>query len=171
MNFRDNINTLNQIITKIYVGDASPFGSPLYTTAYTMFETLIIIKKYFKNPLELLNIGFKPLKKISEKSILNTLHSNFEKYKLNTKNINKINNVSHFIVELKRLGYDLWFAVNLVFDTIYESYELNNIKESLVINHKNIYLQKQNNILGVKCYILVDNNYISNINIFNNFND
>ncbi len=170
-NFKDNINTLNQIMTKIYLGDASPFGQPQYTTAYTMFETLIIIKKYCKNPLDELDIKFKTNKKpIENKELLRKLHDNFNKYKLTEKNINKINNVSHFIVELKRLGYDLWYTISLIFDTIYEDYQLNGIPEALVVGYKNIYLQKQNNILGVKCYILVDNDFITNVNIFNNFN-
>jgi hypothetical protein len=180
LSFNNNINTLNQIISKIYVGDNNPWGSIYYSTAYSMFETLIIIKKYYNNQkktLNILNIKFDIKKLCIKKDIIKNLCNNYHKNKLNENIIdnkiteNNINNISHFIVILKRLGYDLWFTINLVFDTIFEKYIIKGIPDSLLINHKNIYLQKMNNLLGFKCFILSINNYISNTNIFNNFND
>lgn len=195
MNFRDNINTLNQILTKKYPGDINPWGSQYYLTAYTMFESLIILQKYFKDPLEILNINFIINKKNSRmKSTLQGLDSGDTRRmslneivknlcknyhlkkmyiskiddKMNSKNIN---NISQFIVNLKRLGYDMWFVIPIVFNSIYENYELNGIIESIVIGHKKIYYQRMNNIIGIMCYILVSNNFISNVNIFKNFND
>ena len=177
INFKDNINTLNQILSKIYLGDTNPWNSKYYSSAYAMFESLFIIKIYFESPLDILNIKFNIYKECSKNKIINNIckkyhnkkffNSEFDN-KLNSKNIN---NISQFIVNLKRLGYDMWFVIPLVFDTIYESYELLGIQESNIIDSTRILQQKMNNKLGIMCYILATNGYISNVNIFSNFND
>ena len=177
LNFRDNINTLNQIISRIYLGDENSWGSIYYSSAKSMFETLIIIKKYFKDPLKELNIKFDILKKCINKNILKKLCINYHKNKLSHElndskiNVNNINNVSHFIINIKKLGYDMWFVIPLVFNTIFEKYEISKILEPNLINCRKIMQQKINNLLGIMCYILVSDGYISNVNIFNNFND
>jgi hypothetical protein len=177
LKFRDNTNTLNQILSKIYLGDNNPWQSKYYSSAYSMFETLFIIKKYFKSPLNKLNIKFNVFKECPKNKIINNIckkyhdkkftNSDFDN-KLNSKNIN---NISQFIINLKRLGYDMWFVIPLVFDAIYESYELLGVQEGLLIDGIKIYQQKMNNKLGIMCFILADEGYISNVNIFNNFND
>jgi len=173
INFRDNINTLNQLISKIYIGDKNPWGSIYYSTAYSMFETLLIIKKYFKDPLKILNINFISYKKCNKINVINNLCDNYNKQKLNNSEIDckKINNVSDFILNLKKMGYDLWFVIPLVFDTIFEKYELEGLIESEVIGKEKIFFQKMNNNIGLMCYLLTNNGYISNINIFKQFND
>ena len=72
---------------------------------------------------------------------------------------------------LKKMGYDLWFVIPLVFDTIFEKYELEGLIESEVIGKEKIFFQKMNNNIGLMCYLLTNNSYISNINIFKQFND
>jgi hypothetical protein len=170
--FKDNLNTLNQIISKTYIGDINPWGSKYYSTAYAMFETLYIIKKYIKDPLKELNITFKIKKKCNKKLILQNLLINYENSNLNKKlKIEEIKNVSEFIINLKKKGYDIWFVIPLVFNTIYEDYKLEGIPESTTFGYKKIYYQKMNNLIGFMSFILLENNYISNINIFKNFND
>jgi hypothetical protein len=165
--FKDNINTLNQIISKVYIGDKNPWGSPYYSSAYSMFDTLLILKKYYKDPLDKLDIKFKINKICSDNNIVKNL------YKKNSDtNLKKnSNNVSQFLINLKKAGYDLWYTIPYIFNTIFKEYELSNILDSLVFENKKIYLQKMNNKIGIMCYILVDKGYISNINIFQNFND
>ena len=175
--FRDNLSTLNQIISKTYLGEKNRWGSEYYSSAYAMFETLLIIKKYFSNPLKLLKIEFKCNKKCNEKKIIENLCNSYHKItmidsEVDTKIVKeKINNVSQFIVIIKNLGYDIWFTIPLIFDTIYKNYEIQNISESLTFGSKKIYFQKMNHLIGLMCYILVNNGYITNINIFQKFND
>jgi hypothetical protein len=172
INFRDNINTLNQIISKIYIGDKNPWGSIYYSTAYSMFETLIIIKKYFKDPLKILNIEFIISKKCNKNNIINNLCDKYNKINIKNKiNCKEINNVSQFILTLKKLGHDLWFVIPLVFDTIFEKYKINNLMDSEIIGKEKILYQKMNNNIGLKCFLLTNNGYISNTNLFKNFND
>ena len=165
LSFRDNINTLNQIISKTYLGDKNPWGSVYYSTAYAMFETLFIIKKYYKDPLDILNIKFTVNKKLTKGKIIKELCKN---EKISEK---EMHSISQYIIHLKKSGYDLWHSIPLVFSTIFQEYTIEGIDDSEVIGDKNIYLQKTNNKLGFMCYILSTNEYISNINIFKNFND
>lgn len=172
LSFKDNINTLNQIISKVYLGDINPWGSIYYSSAYSMYETLYIINKYYKDPLKELDIEFKIIKKCNKTDILKNLLINYEKSKLNGQlNINKIVNVTDFISKLKKLGYDMWFVIPIVFKTIYEKYKINKLPESNIFGYTKIYYQKMNNLIGLMVYILIDDGYITNINIFKNFND
>jgi hypothetical protein len=163
-NFKNNINTLNQIISKVYIGQSNPWGSPYYSSAYSMFDTLLILKKYYKDPLDKINIKFKINKICPKNSLIKNLYKKYNDMK-------PFINVSQFLINLKKLGYDLWHTIPLIFNTIFEEYELSNILDSLVFGDKKIYFQKMNNKLGIMSYILVDKGYISNINIFQNFND
>jgi len=174
ISFRDNINTLNQIISKVYLGDKNPWGSIYYSSAYSMFETLFIIKKYYEVPFDILNIKFIINKKLNKLKIIKELCDKYNQIKLkdNEKlDINKIHSISQFIIILKKKGYDLWFAIQFIFNTIYTDYEIIGLDDSEIIGNKKIYLQKSNNKLGLMCYILSVNGYITNINIFKNFND
>jgi len=176
-NFKDNINTLTQIISKTYIEGKNPWGSNSYASAYAMCETLIIIKKYFKDPLKKLNIKFIVKKKCSKKNIYIKLCEKYHKHKMKVSEIDdkiipkNIHNISQFILNLKRMGYDLWFVINLVFDTIYEEYAIEGLPDALYLEPTKIYLKKSNNILGFMCYILTNEGFISNVNIFKNFND
>lgn len=169
-NFKDNTNTLTQIISKVYIGDKNEWGI-LYSSANAMFETLLIINKFYE-PLKKIGIQFENIKMCDKKNILKNLCKNYNQNKFNNININtkEINNVSEFIIKLKKFGYDMWYTIPLVFDTIYEDYNLNNIMESNVIGYNKVYHQKMNNKIGVMCYILVRDGFISNVNIFQRFN-
>ena len=177
INFKDNINTLTQIISKVYIEDSNPWGSKYYATAYAMFETLIILKKYYKDPIKKLDITFIVNKECPKSKIFEKLCYNYHNQKMKISDIDdkiipeNIHNISQFILNLKKMGYDLWFTINLVFNTIFEKYEIKGIPDTLYIEHTKIYLQKSNNILGFMCYVLTNKGLISNINIFKNFND
>jgi hypothetical protein len=174
INFRDNINTLNQIISKVYLGDKNQWGSIYYSTAYSMFYTLLIIKKYYENPLDILNIKLIIKKKLDNNKIIKELCEKFNNIKLkDSKNLSVTNiySISQLIIILKKEGYDLWFVIPFVFNIIYKNYEIIGLDDSEIIGNKKIYLQKSNNKIGLMCYILSVNGYITNINIFKNFND
>ena len=175
--FKDNINTLNQIISKVYIADDNLWGSKYYSTAYAMFETLIILNKYYKDPLKEIDIIFKVNKKCPKNKIIDNLCKKYHRIKLinseidNKINSKNINTISQFIINVKHLGYDMWTIIPLIFNVIYTDYEFENINDSMIFGYKKIYYQKMNNKLGIMCYILVMEGFITNVNIFQNFND
>ena len=65
----------------------------------------------------------------------------------------------------------MWYIIPLVFNSIYINYEINGLPESNVFGHNKIYYQKLNNKIGLMTFILVNEGYISNTNIFQNCND
>lgn len=176
VSFKDNLNTLSQVVSKSYFGDENPWAK-YYSTAYSLFNTLLIMQKYYKDPLKKLDISFIVKKECNKKDIIKNLCKKYHNLKMqesdidNKFNSKNINNISQFIVNVKRLGYDMWFVIPLVFETIYESYILENIQESIVFGTHNIHLQRKNHLLAIMCYILIKENYITNINILNRFND
>jgi hypothetical protein len=167
ISFRDNINTLNQIISKTYLGDKNPWGSIYYSSAYAMFDTLFIIKKYFKDPLDILNIKFNINKRSNKKNIIIEVCDKYKDLNLNHK---EIYSISQLIIFLRKKGYNLWYTITIIFNIIYKDYEIIGLNDSEIIGDKNIYLQKTNNKLGLMCYLLSINEFISNINIFKHFN-
>jgi hypothetical protein len=80
-----------------------------------------------------------------------------------------IHTISEFLLYLKKSKFHLWFSIEFVFNSIYKNYTLTNILDSEVFGNKYIYLQKLNNKIGIMCYLLCINGYVSNSNIFNNF--
>jgi hypothetical protein len=134
-------------------------------------------KKYYKDSLKELDIIFKVNKKCSKSKMMDNLCKNYHKIKLinseidNKINKKNINTISQFIINLKHLGYDLWTIIPFIFNNIYIDYEFENIVDSNVFGYKKIYYQKMNNKLGIMCYILVNEGYITNVNIFQKFND
>ena len=176
--FKDNLNTLTQVISKVYIFEKNQWGSKYYSTAYAMFETLMIIDKKIGEPLKRLGIKMTHKKKFTSKQIIINLCKKYHASKMftsdldNNINVGKINSMSHFLVVLKHLGYDMWFVIPLIFGCIYDKYKFANVPDSLVIEDgKNAVLQKRNNIIGIMCYLLVHNGFITNTNIFANFND
>ena len=70
---------------------------------------------------------------------------------------------------MKKLKYDMHEVVNSIFDIIYEGNTLKNIENSELISTIKLFKQKKNYELRIKIYILVNDNYISNVNCFENF--
>ena len=174
--FKDNFTTLSQIVSKNYFGDENPWAKH-YSTAYSLFETLLILQKYYKDPLKKIGIEFTIKKKCLSRNIISKIckiyHSNKMRYSEIDEKINPkyINTVGQFIVNMKRIGYDLWFVIPLIFNAIYQSYALIGIQQSNVYGTYHIHLQKTNHSLAVMCYILFRDEHIKNVNILNRFNE
>lgn len=174
--FHDNQNMFVTLISKVSIGDKTPWGSMYYSSAYAMFETLNIMDRYYlkngKGTLSKLKISesITPYT-LSKKIIYKNLLKKFEMNRFEKKNkMENILSVSSFIIVLKKMGYDLWFTIPLVFDTIYK-YNFKGIQESKVIGYKKIYHQKMNFRIGIMCYILKLDGFLTSVNILNNFND
>lgn len=163
--FRNNQNMCFSIISGYYPNDNSPWGY-YYTGAYSAFESLNILSKYYQNPLKDLKIDFKYKKKNNKQQIIKKI-SNI--YNIKLKKMEKIINITNFIILMKKLKYDMHEVVNSVFNIIYEGASFKNIHKCYVINGIKIFNQKKNYELGIKIYILVNDGYITNVNCFENF--
>jgi hypothetical protein len=162
--FRSNQTMLFSMITGLYPGDNCPWGSPFYTGAYNCFESLIQLKKFYKQPLKELKIEFKYKKKNLK------IHQKIEQLynvKLNQKQ--KVNNSTQFIIFMKKLGYDLYQVVDALFEMVYEKPIFKNIQDCFIVDAKKIYHQKKNYEYGIKIFLLVENDLINNINCFDHF--
>lgn len=163
--FNTNHNMLYSIVSGFYPGDNSPWGK-YYTSCYACFESLTILKKYYKDPLKAMKIDFKYKKKNNNKQIIKKL-SDIYNIKLNK--IEKIFNVTNYIILMKKMKYDMHEVVCSIFNAIYQDHVLKNIKNSYIIDNVKIFKQKNHYKLGTKIFILVNDGYISNVNCFENF--
>ena len=163
--FRSNQNMCFSIISGYYPNDNSPWGY-YYTGAYSSFESLTILSKYYQNPIKELNIDFKYKKKNNKQQILNKIS---KIYNIKLKKQEKVINITNFIILMKRLKYDMHEVVNSIFNIIYEGVSFKNIERCYVVNGIKIFSQKRNYELGIKIYLLVSNGYITNVNCFENF--
>ena len=163
--FRNNQNMCFSIISGYYPNDDSPWGH-YYTGAYASFESLNILSKYYQNPLKDLKIDFKYKKKNNKQQIMKKI-SNI--YNIKLKKVEKIINITNFIILMKKLKYDMHEVINSIFNIIYEGITLKNIQRCYVVNGIKIFNQKKNYELGIKIYLLVSNGYITNVNCFENF--
>ena len=163
--FYNNQKMCFSIISGYYPTDKSPWGT-FYTGAYSCFESLIILKKYYKDPLKTLKIEFKH-KKINNKTQI--LKKMSEMYNIKLKKLEKVMNITNYIIFMKNLKYSMHEVIDSIFDMIYEKSSFKNIQKCYIVNGVKIFNQKKNYELGVKIYILVSNNYISNVNCFENF--
>ena len=163
--FKSNQNICFSTISRYYRNDESPWGK-YYTGVYSSFESLIILQKYYNNPLKELNIEFNYKKKNNNKVILKKIS---QLYNVELNKIEKIMNVTNYIIMMKKMKYNMHEVVNSIFDIIYEGVTIKNIQKCYIINNIKIFNQKNSYELGVKIYILVRDNFISNINCFENF--
>ena len=163
--FNNNQSMCFSILSGYYPNDKSPWGIH-YNGAYACLESLIILNKYYTYPLKALKIDFKYKKKNNKNEILKKL-SDIYNIKLNKQD--KIVNVTSFIIYMKKLKYNMHDVVNSIFKVIYEGSTFNNIHKCYIVNSTKIYDQQKNYNLGVKIFILINNNYITNVNCFENF--
>ena len=165
--FHTNQKILFSMISKSYPQDNCPWGSPIYTGAYACFLSLMILNKYYRDPIKKLKIIFQYKKQYSKTQILKKIE---HIYKVKLNQTKKIINVTQFIILLKKMGYDLYSVIDLVFELIFEKPIFKNIQECYIINGKKIYHQKKNYEFGIKIYILVSKGFITNTNCFEHFN-
>lgn len=163
--FHNNQNMFFSIVSGHYPGSNSPWGK-YYNGVYACFESLNILKKYYKDPLKSIKIEFKYKKKNNKDEIINKI-SNI--YNIKLKKVEKILNITNFIILMKRLKYDMFEVVNTLFDIVYEKNTFKNIQNCYISDSKKLFNQKKSYYLGVKIFILVNNEYISNVNCFQNF--
>ena len=163
--FNNNQNMLFSIISGYYPKDNSPWGLH-YTGAFACFESLIILKKYYKEPLVPLKIQFKYSKKNNEKQIMKKM-SNLYNIKLNRNE--KIITITNFIILMKKLKYCMHEVVDSIFNMIYNKFTLKNVHKCYVNTPIKLFNQKKNYDLGVKIFILVNDGFITNVNCFENF--
>ena len=163
--FKTNQVILFSTISRIYPGNNSPWGK-FYANAYSAFESLFILKKYYQDPLRILKIEFKYRKKNNQKQIIKKLETI---YNIKLQKIDKIVNVTNYIILMKKLKYDMHEVVDSIFDIIYEGNTIKNVESSEIITSIKLFKQKKNYELGVKIYILVNQGYITNMNCFQKF--
>jgi hypothetical protein len=166
--FKDNLNTMNQIVSRIYLGDANPWGSPYYASAFAMYETLHILHLYYSDPLNVCGIGFQSRIR-SPKEAERHIQEKRNQYDIQIRGDWTYSTV---LISLKKKGYDLWFAIPFLMDCIYSSYEFEHIPISLIWESaRKVSQQRNNNLLGVMIYVLVVHGTISNLNLLKRFND
>lgn len=163
--FYNNQSMCFSIISGYYPNDNSPWGQ-YYTGAYSCFESLIILKKYYNDPLKSLKIDFKYKKKNNKVKIMKKIR---DLYNIKIDKNDKMLNVTNFIILMKKLNYGMHEVIDSVFDIIYEDTRLKKIQKCYIINGIKIFNQKKNFELGVKIFILVNDGYITNVNCFENF--
>ena len=163
--FNNNQEMLFSIVSGYYPKDNSPWGH-YYTAAYSSYETLNILKKYYNDPLKSLKIEFKYKKKSSKSQIIRKLS---ELYNVKLNKIEKIFNVTNYIILMKKLKYDMHEVICSIFNIIYPNHTLKNIEKSYIIDTRKLFKQKNHYKLGTKIFILVNDGYITNVNCFENF--
>lgn len=131
-----------------------------------IYELLVILKTYYKDPIKLykIKINYKKNKNYIDDILLDYVI----KYKNDNFNKDNIDNVGTLILFL-RDKMSIWEAIDLIFDNIFNKCEIIDIEKSKIFENEFIEYQRNNINYAFKIYILVKYNFISNINIFNNF--
>ncbi len=172
--FKNNISMMTQMISKTYQFNDNPWGSKYYSSAYATFDTFQILRKYFKDPFKECDLTVKTsLRKFpSKEKQIEYLCKMYHEFKFSNSqynsqiNPNHIQNATHFLIALKKLGYDLWFILPLMIDSLYDSYEIDNITFPIHHCDKYIHLQSNNFKIGIMAYLLVRDGFITNTNVF-----
>ncbi len=172
--FKNNMSMMTQLISKTYQFNDNPWGSKYYSSAYATFDTFQILKKYFKDPFRECDLKVNTsLRKFSSKEKqVEYLCKMYHEFKFSNSQYNEqinhkhIQNTTHFLIALKKLGYDLWFILPLMMDSLYESYEIDNITFPIHHCDKYIHLQSNNFKIRIMAYLLVRDGFITNTNIF-----
>ena len=146
------------------------FGKEEYENVFKFFKCLKLMEKHNINPLKALNIG-KPNKPKNIEKILDELEIN---YLIDTGNDfdNKLENVksiAEYILLLKKRGHTFWFTINYIWKYLYGKELLGKIHKTNAISNNNIENQKNSYNFALKLFILCEDGFISNINIFQEF--
>jgi len=168
--FRDNLNTMIQIISRVYLGDVNPWGSPYYASAFAMYETLHILQLYYRNPFQEcgMDVHYK-CRFENKKKTMTYIQQQIKKYDI----VSHVSfNCSTALIALKKKGYDLWFVISFLFECIYSEYTFEKMPLAIVWDcSKRVSQQRNNNMMGAMAYILTSEGYISNVNLLKRFND
>ena len=147
------------------------FQKKEYENIYKFFTCLKLIEKYDLNPLKLLNINVP--NKPTNKTINRILDELELQYIIDSNNdfddkLEKVNNISEYILLMKKRGHTLWYIINYIWKNIYGKDPEGNIYNSNIVSSNNIELQKMNYLIAIKLYKLCDDGFISSTNIFHN---
>ena len=168
-----NINILIKLLYPKVKSVKNYFGKIEYETAYMFFKCLKLMEKHKIDPIKGLKLDVKLTKPKKLKEILEDLDLNYIMESGNDFDDKKfdVRSISEYILLLKKRGHTLWYAVNFVWNNIYGCGDciVNEITNSNVVSMNNIELQKQNYLTAIKIYIMCRESYISNINVFQNF--
>lgn len=146
------------------------FGKEEYENVYKFFKCLKLMEKHNINPFQILNIG-KPTKPKKIEKILDELEIN---YLIDTGNdfdekIENVKSIAEYILLLKKRGHSLWFTINYIWKYLYGEELLGSIHKTNPISSNNIENQKNSYNFALKLFILCEDGFVSNINIFQEF--
>jgi len=168
-----NMNILIKLLYPKVKSVKNYFGKIEYETAYMFFKCLKLMEKHKIDPVKGLKLDIKLTKPKKLNEILEDLELNYIMKSGNDFDDKKfdVRSISEYILLLKKRGHTLWYAVNFVWNNIYGCGDciINEITNSNVVSMNNIELQKQNYLTAIKIYIMCREGYISNINVFQNF--
>jgi len=98
------------------------------------------------------------------------IHSKLEElYNVKMNQKQKVNNSTQFIIFMKKLGYDLYQVVDIVFEMVYEKPSFKNIQDCYILDTKKYIIKRKIMYMVVKIYLLVENGFINNMNCFDLF--
>ena len=162
---KNNINYLNIFINNILPTTITNWGNKNYSTSRSMYLTLQLLSKYYKNPLKKLNIQIILGKKNNTKKSIESFKKICKKYKIVIKKNDKFLTLNNCLIFLKKLGINMWNSVDILIRSIYPKFKLTNVEKDFTFTCNESY----NNITGIKCFILTKNGFITNANIFRRF--
>lgn len=170
-----NLNNITEQITGINSTTPTKWGSCSYSTIYAMYSTLSLLSNHYETCDEIYKLLKFDVKKIKSRKLEeNHVKAIIKNYKMNISesiesdlddaNITTIQGCLQF---MKDNGEDLWDSVKYIFDSMYPNCEINNIPEAYDRSGQDS--QKENNVIGFKCFHLVANNHIQQDEIFCDF--
>lgn len=170
-----NLNNVIEQITGINSTTPTKWGSCSYSTIYSMYSLLSFLFNHYETTDEIYKLMKFDVKKIKSRKLeTNHVKAIIENYKqhisesiesdLDDANITTIQGCLQF---MKDNDEDLWDSIKYIFDSMFPNCEINNIPEAF--DRSGQESQKENNIIGFKCFHLVANNYIQQDEIFCDF--
>lgn len=162
-------------ITGIDSTTSTNWGSCSYSTIKAMHDVLNLLHNHYESTdtiYKLLNFDVKKIKsrKLEQnhvKDILKNYKENISESVASDLDDANIETIQECMQFMKNNDEDLWDTIGYIFNTIFPKNEINNIPDA--IDRSGQEIQKQNNVIGFKCFHLVANNYIQEDDIFHNF--
>jgi hypothetical protein len=140
--------------------------------AYKTFQLLNILKKDKPNILNDLNIINEPIE-YNEKTDPDDIVLDYN-MKFGHSNINnmKNDNLGMLMLNMRKNNHSLYEIVDFLFPHYVKNFHINNQEKLMntdIIGDRHMEYQRNNNIYGIKIFILNNGNILSNGNCFNSF--
>lgn len=170
-NLNDKINKL----TGIDSTTPTNWGSCSYSTIKAMYDFLSLLHCHFETvddiykflKLDVKKIKSRKLEQNHVKAILQNYKKHISESITSDLEDTEIETIQDCLSFMKDNEEDLWDSINYIFNSMYPSHELTNIPDAF--DRSGQETQKQNNVIGFKCFHLVANNYIQEDEIFCNY--